>query len=263
MVESLLSAPAESSTIRDASAYRVSAMKRLTPSIVEVWLRPRGEPIRFLPGEYVLLEDTAGEVPPRSYSLANAPRSDGRVSLLVTRVADGATSRWVHDRLRTGDEVILTGPYGTFVTDPTALAPALFLAAGSGLAPIRAMLEASLTDATQRSLSLIFSARAETDVIDGGRFRGWENQHPGFRFVRTLTRGAGPPPHGRIPTLLGDLYPDLSRHDVFIAGAPGFVADCASAAEMLGASRARIHTEVFFADPEPWTRAPPEAKRQR
>lgn len=246
----------------DASVYRVSAIERVTPSIVEVWLCPRGEPIGFLPGEYVLLEDLAGEVPPRSYSLANAPRSDGWVSLLVTRVDGGATSRWVHERLHTGDEVILTGPYGTFLASPTALAPALFLAAGSGLAPIRAMLEDSLAAGTPQSLSLIFSARTETDVIDGSRFRGWEAQHPGFRFVRTLTRGSGPPPHGRIPALLGDLYPDLSRHDVFIAGSPGFVRDCAIAVETLGAHRARIHTEVFFADPEPWTLQPPELGEQ-
>lgn len=251
-------AAAEPVPRRDEAPYRVSAIERLTPSIVEVWLCPLGQPMEFLPGEYVLLEDAAGEVPPRSYSLANAPRRDGQVSLLVTRVAGGATSRWVHDRLRAGDEVILTGPYGTFVSAPAARAPALFLAAGSGLAPIRAILEASLTAATRRSLSLIFSARAETDVIDGGRFRGWEDQHPSFRFVRTLTRGAGPPPRGRIPNLLGDLYPDLCGQDVFIAGSPGFVRDCASAAEALGASRTRVHTEVFFADPEPWTQAPRE-----
>jgi CDP-4-dehydro-6-deoxyglucose reductase, E3 len=50
----------------------------------------------------VLLEDDRHEVPPRSFSIANAPRSDGLISLLVTRVRDGETSLWVHDRLRVG-----------------------------------------------------------------------------------------------------------------------------------------------------------------
>jgi len=105
----------------------------VTPTIVEVWLRPLGEPMGFLPGEYVLLEDSDRRVAPRSYSIANAPRPNGEISLLVTRVAEGATSSWVHDRLRTGDEVILTGPYGTFVADPSRTSPCLYLAAAVSL----------------------------------------------------------------------------------------------------------------------------------
>ena len=72
----------------------------------------------YRPGEYVLLEDSMRQIPPRSYSIANAPRPDGLISLLITRVAAGTTSVWVHDQLRRGDEVTVTGPYGTFVADP-------------------------------------------------------------------------------------------------------------------------------------------------
>ena len=53
----------------------------------------------------MLLEDRERRVPPRSFSIANAPRPDGLISLLVTRVPDGETSTWVHERLRVGEEV--------------------------------------------------------------------------------------------------------------------------------------------------------------
>ena len=216
--------------------------------------------LEYLPGEYVLLEDDDHRVPPRSYSIADASRPNGMISLLVTRVPGGAASAWDHERLRVGDIVRLSGPYGTLVDDPTAAAPALLLAAGSGLAPIRALLEAALITGRRRELTLIFSVRSEADVIDGERFAAWQATHAGFRFIRTLTRGTGPPPHGRIPALLSSLFPDLSDHDVFIVGAPGFVRACAAAADALGASRASISTQVFFAEPQPWTGAVPQAE---
>ena len=240
--------------------YEVTAIARRTSTIVELWLRPLGGALAYLPGEYVLVEDAGHKVPPRSNTVANAPRPDGLISLMVTRVADGETSTWVHERLHSGDQVSISGPYGTFVDDPTSTAPALFLAAGSGLAPIRALLEAALSANARPSLTLVFSARTEADVIDRDGFAAWLAQYPQFRFTRTLTRGAGPPPHGRIPAVLSSLYRDLGGHDVFVAGAPGFVLACAAAADALGAARARVHTEVFFVEPQPWSGAAPQAE---
>jgi ferredoxin-NADP reductase len=89
---------------RDEAPYRVIAIEDRTPVIVEVWLRPMVEPMEYRPGEYVLLEDARRQIPPRSYSIANAPRPDG-----------------------------------TFVADSASAAPCLYLAAGSGLAPIRTL----------------------------------------------------------------------------------------------------------------------------
>jgi len=208
-----------------------------------------------------VLEDACGDIPPRSYSIANAPRADGAISLLVTRVPGGQTSVWLHDRARVGDEVIVSGPYGSFVDDPAASAPALFLAAGSGLAPVQALVEGALSAGARRSLTLIFSARTERDVLDRKRFDDWQASDSRFRFLRTLTRGAGPPPRGRIPALLHGLCGDLSEHDVFIAGAPGFVLACAAAAEAQGAWRGRVHTEVFYTEPQPWSGGPPSPPR--
>ena len=225
--------------------YRVVDVVRSTPTILELWLRPLGHALEYLPGEYVLLEDRRGEVPQRSYSLANAPRDDGLISLLVTRVPSGRTSGWLHAHARAGEEVLLSGPYGTFVDDPRSTAHCLLLAAGSGLAPIRALGEAALASGRRRSVTVVFSARTEADVLDRDRFAQWEARHPRFRFIRTLTGKAGAPPHGRIPALLPTMFGDLSDHDVFIAGASGFVCACASAAEACGACRARIHTEAF------------------
>ena len=232
--------------------HRVANVRAVTPAIAELWLEPLGEPLEYRPGQYVLLEDAEGAIAPRSFSVANARRADGRLSLLVTRMPGGQASEWVHGGLSAGDPVLVSGPYGTFVDDGGS-APAWYLAGGSGLAPVRALLEAA---PPRRALTLVFSARTEADVIDAGAWAARQAREPRFRFVRTLTRGAGPPPHGRIPALLADLAGDLRDADVFIAGASGFVTACAAAAQGLGAARARIRTEVFYGEPEPWTGKP-------
>ena len=229
--------------------YRVVDFEPCTATIAQLCLRPPAPILRYRAGQYVVLEDRDHAIPPRSYSIANAPRADGTISMFVTRVPGGHTSNWIHDDLHVGDDVRLSGPYGTFVDEPDSSAPALFLAAGSGLAPIRSLIEAALAARDDRPLTLVFSARTEADVIDRERFARWQTRHPNFRFLRTLTRDVGDPPHGRIPALLPALYDRLDDHDVFIAGAPGFVADCAAAAEALGAPPHHVHTEAFFAEP--------------
>jgi CDP-4-dehydro-6-deoxyglucose reductase, E3 len=233
---------------RVEAPFRAAEIRQRTPTIVELALQPLAEAMQYLPGEYRLLEDDRQRVPQRSYSIANAPRADGSISLLVTRVPGGQASHWIHERLRPGDEVIATGPYGTFVADPASCAPCLYLAGGSGLAPMRALLQASLASGSARSLTLIFSARTEADVLDGDVFARWQAEHAGFRFIRTLTRGVGAEPHGHIPDVLAKFCPDLSGHEVFIAGAPGLVRSSAIAADVLGAPRAHVHTEPFFTE---------------
>jgi CDP-4-dehydro-6-deoxyglucose reductase, E3 len=117
------SAPPAAQPLSFADPYEVVVIERRTATIVEVWLRSAGDDPEYLPGEYVLLEETDHDVPPRSCSMANAPRPDGLIWLLVARVPGGRTSTWVHPCLRVGDEVKISGPYGTFVDDPASAAP--------------------------------------------------------------------------------------------------------------------------------------------
>ncbi len=90
-------------------AFRASAAGAPSTSCCAAWpaitftellLRPAGAPLRYQPGQYVLLGDPGAELVVRSCSIANAPRRDGLISLLVTRVPGGQVSTWIHDVLR-------------------------------------------------------------------------------------------------------------------------------------------------------------------
>lgn len=226
-----------------------------TPSIAEFRLRPRGDALRYWPGQYVQLSRPGGGgagsngSAKRCYSIANAPRPDGEVTLLVTRVEGGATSGWLHDDVRAGDTVMLDGPFGTFLGDPATETPVVCLASGSGLAPILALADAALRRGFPHPVTLVFSARSEADVLDPGLFAWWSAVHPNFRAIVTYTGDAPPDGErtGRVPAILGELFESLAETSVFIAGNPDFVDETEAAARALGAADPLVHTEGFTA----------------
>lgn len=153
--------------------------------------------------------------------------------------------------------MLLSGPYGTFVPDPDRSGPVLLLAAGSGLAPARALTETLLEERPDRSVTLFFSARTIADTIDHARLLDLAGTSRDFGYLLTLTRVPDSPEQPHIPELLAGALGGLTGWEVFAAGPPGFVTACAAAAQALGAEPAAVHTEEFFADPQPWTGKPP------
>ena len=236
---------------REGMAFMLVERIPRTARILELRLRPLGAAMRYWPGQYVLLSDWDETRTPRAYSIANAPRIDGEISLQVSRVMDGDTSCWIHDRLQIGERVRVSGPYGSFIGDPSAETPVLCLAAGSGLAPIMALAEAALGRGYRQPVTLLFSARRPEDVYDQGRLALWQAKYRNFRFVHTLTGAAEQDRGRRIPALLPEMFPDLSEYSVFVAGSPDFVEDCVAAVRSLGAREELIHGEGFHRQQTP------------
>ncbi|MBV2181428.1 2Fe-2S iron-sulfur cluster-binding protein [Castellaniella sp. MT123] len=233
---------------REGALFVLIDRRELTPRTLEIRLRPVGKPIRYWPGQYVTLGDERAGVPRRAYSIANAPRHDGEITLQVARADDGVTSAWIHDTLKLGDSIKINGAYGTFIGDPSADTPVLCLAAGTGLAPILDLAEAALQRGYRKRVDMIFSARAWEDVYGGGLMSWWRTKHRNFDYKITLTREQREGClQGRINTILPGLYPDLSAHSVFIAGSPEFVDSCVATVKSLGARDEFIHKEGFFA----------------
>ncbi|MCG8426705.1 MAG: FAD-binding oxidoreductase, partial [Chromatiales bacterium] len=222
-----------------------------TPRIVELRLRPLGKVLRYWPGQYVIVGSEQDGATPRAYSIANSPRADGEISLQIAHVEDGQTSSWIHAKVQVGDTIRLSGPYGTFIGDPSAETPVLCLAAGTGLAPIMALAEAALSRGFKFPVTLLFSARTSNDAYDAGRLTLWQAKYRNFKFLKTLTREEGAELQGRIPDILPERFSDLSEYSVFVAGSPEFVDACVEVVKKLGAKEHLIHTEGFFEQQSP------------
>ncbi len=232
---------------RENALYVVVDKRPLAERVIELRLRPVGLAIRFWPGQYVTVGDASKHIRARAYSISNAPRPDGELVLQIARAEAGHTSAWLHDTLATGDTIKISGAYGTFIGDPSVDTPVLCLAAGTGLAPITALAEAALRRGFRKPVTLIFSARTVADVYGQGLLAWWRTKHRNFDYKITLTRATATGYlQGRIQNVLPTLFPDLSRHTVFIAGSTDFVDACVQTVKTLGAQNSLIHSEGFF-----------------
>lgn len=139
---------------------RIVSIERLAPDIVKVVLRtPPASPLRFLPGQYV---DVLAEGVRRSYSLANAPRADNQLELIVKRYPGGVLSTYWFEHAKVNDLVRVEGPFGTFFLRDEGPANLLFLATGTGIAPVKALLEELASDPAR-------AIRHRIDVFWGNR----------------------------------------------------------------------------------------------
>lgn len=145
---------------------RISSIEEIAENVLAVSLRlPPKLQFDFLPGQYVQLRKGAGAV--RSYSLANAPREDRQLDLIIGRVPGGEMSRYWFEEAQPNDLLTLCGPRGTFVLEGTAGQDVLMVATGTGIAPVRALLEQILgQDAAERpaKISLVWGVRKAADL---------------------------------------------------------------------------------------------------
>jgi NAD(P)H-flavin reductase/ferredoxin len=152
-----------------ARSGRIAGLRRLTHDIALLEFAA-DEPIAYRAGQYFEFALPAAVAPAgssevRAYSFASAPPAapTRNVAFHVRLVPGGAFTRWLHDRAQVGDVLSGRGPFGDLALHD-APAPILAIAGGSGLAPVKALLEAGLTEGAQRDVHFFFGARQQRDL---------------------------------------------------------------------------------------------------
>lgn len=147
-------------TVRTFPA-RIVSIERLASDIIRVILRtPPASRLGFLPGQYI---DVIANGVRRSYSLANAPRDDALLELIVKRYPGGQLSEYWFESAKANDLLRIEGPFGTFFLRDDGPTHILFLATGTGIAPVKALLEELAADpmrAARHKLSIFWGNRA-------------------------------------------------------------------------------------------------------
>jgi len=145
----------------------------------------------FTPGQFVSIKQRKpdGKEHTRAYSIASAPRGDGRFDVCLNRVDDGFLSNWLCD-LEVGDTVEMHGPHGMFtLREPRN--DSVFIATGTGIAPIRGMVH-WLFQKPERHEGheywLVFGTRHEENIYYRDEFELIAREHSNFHYVPTLSR---------------------------------------------------------------------------
>jgi CDP-4-dehydro-6-deoxyglucose reductase len=223
---------------------RINSIDKLAPDVVRVLLRlPLTAEFSFIPGQYI---DVIGPASVRrSYSLANSSFADKQLELHIRAVDGGAMSQYWFRQAKANDLLRLNGPLGTFFLRNMAGLDLVFLATGTGIAPVKAMLESMHdlpAEMKARSVTVLWGGRTRQDLyFDAAGIPG------GFNLVPVLSRsdsrwtGA----RGHVQHALLSLLPDLSQAAVYACGSDVMIRDAQTTLTAAGLPSNRFYSDAF------------------
>ena len=224
----------------------VRSIDDVTHDIRRIRLRIRsGGPFAFSAGQFASV--TFEGVAPRDYSMANRP-VDPNLEFHIRTVAGGAASAYVRDRLAVGAMVRVEGPSGASHLREGHKGPILAVAGGSGLAPIKSIVETALAKRMAQPISLYFGVREERDLYLEPLFRALERKYENFSFIPVLSS-----PDGTTERRTGFVHEavtadtaDFDGVKIYTAGPPVMVEALTAAAVARGLRREDLHADPFY-----------------
>jgi CDP-4-dehydro-6-deoxyglucose reductase len=223
----------------------IRGLRLLAPDVLHMMIDvPECGRDAFLPGQYlnVILEDGAT----RSFSMASAPNDEG-LDFYLRRFESGRFTGEVAGRLSPGDALEVEMPLGSFLYHPEDDRPILMVATGTGIAPIKAIVESLLEDPGRPPIDLYWGIRTEEDIFVGRVFEEWEKRSDAFRFVPVLSRPGSDwvGRRGYVQDAVVEDIQDLSEHSVYLCGGPAMIVDAKKKFLACGASSSNLYVEGF------------------
>jgi NAD(P)H-flavin reductase/hemoglobin-like flavoprotein len=219
-----------------------------SPTLAVLTLRPE-EPFPYQAGQYVSIQSAHWHRVWRPFSVANAPRADGLLTFHVRAVPGGWVSSALVHHTRLGDRVNLGPPQGSMTLAAGSGGAMFCVAGGSGLAPLKALIEQAIADSRpdrRRRIRLIVGARRESELYDLPDLWRLESYYP---WLRISTAVSCDPDYTGVKGILPDIIArQLPQEDdeVYISGPSPMVARCIQVLRSTGRSNWRVHTDPTY-----------------
>jgi CDP-4-dehydro-6-deoxyglucose reductase len=222
---------------------RINSLLHFTDDVIEVSLRtPPASHLNYLPGQYINVIGKDGLR--RSYSIANAPRDDGKLTLQIRKVPNGHMSHYWFDEAKANDLLRLEGPLGTFCLRANSASQLVMLSTGTGIAPIRAMLEqlaANPNAQSYRQIHVYWGGRTDKDLY-------WVPDYPALplRFIPVLSRSPNSAAtQGYVQDAVLTDGIDLQDAVVYACGSESMIASAQSKLVAAGLNSKNFHSDAF------------------
>jgi len=223
---------------------RIHSLELVSDDVLKVTLRlPPNSGFSYRPGQYIDVIGHGGLR--RSYSIANAPAKGAHLELHIRRVPGGAMSDYWFALAKPNDLLRMNGPLGTFFLRDAAGLDLVFLSTGTGIAPVKAMLEGlaeMAPDISPRSASVYWGGRTPQDIYWNPGALGFEH-----RFIPVLSRAnaewAGARGHVQ-NALLAD-NPALGQVSVYACGSDAMIHSASEVLTAAGLPARRFHSDAF------------------
>jgi CDP-4-dehydro-6-deoxyglucose reductase len=207
-------------------ALKVTERELLAPDVMRLKLAPpHGRAFAYLAGQYVDVLLPGGRR--RAFSIANAPHLGPAIELHIRQVAGGDFTHRVFTELAVGDLLRVEGPLGTFVPREHSERPLLFVAGGTGFAPVKALIEHFLQLGTLRPMTLYWGARAPEELYLRDLPERWAATHRSLHFMPVISDaervGSSGLRVGFVHEAVLDDHAELSGFDVYMSGPPALI----------------------------------------
>lgn len=231
----------------DAPAWwtaEVTGHELRTPGIAVLTVQP-SEPFRYRPGQHLTVQTPRWPRVWRRYSVANAPRADGSVTLHVRAVGGGLVSNTLVHHTEPGDILLLGRAEGVMTADTESgrRRPVLCLAGGTGLAPLKAIAEALAGSGEPPEVVLYTGARSASELYDLPALRQMEMDSPWLEVIPVTSQEmAEGTRHGTIPALARKAR--WQDRDVYISGPDAMIVKTLEVLRDEGAPAGLLHYDL-------------------
>ncbi len=205
----------------------------------------------FVPGQFVMLSlpglvDSTGRKITKAYSIASSPGDREILELCIVNYPNGVLSTPLF-RLKVGDEAIVTGPYGVFKLKMPVQKGTIFIAGGTGIAPLISMLRLLYSEGYKEKLWLFYSISEQKLFMFKDELLGYVKSNNLKLIVSTSNSGSSLEfEKGRVTDTFPKFAADISKEAQFyICGPPLMVTDTVKMLDQLGFRKENIHKEQW------------------
>lgn len=226
---------------------RVNSLRLLADDVMEMTLKlPASEQLSFYAGQYIefIMRDRSR----RAFSIANSPSNNEYLELHLRKVPNGVFTGHVFDSMKEKAMVRIEGPFGNFYLRDTNR-PLIFVAGGTGFAPIKSILEKLIESGDTRPVELYWGARGKADLYRNDLAEKWAFQYEHINYIPVLSEAKDEDNWsgrtGFVHEVVNSDIDNLSTYDVYMAGPPIMINSAKEAFSQQGLPVDQLYSDSF------------------
>ena len=226
----------------------VKAKQQFTEDVIELEFET-SQPFHYQAGQFITFK-IADKMPPcfRAYSISVAPKNGNNTFATCLKVMPGGRgSNWLNS-LNIGDKIDFLGPSGKLVFQTSPEKSVLLISTGTGITPMKAIIEDQLNKGNKQKMHLIFGLRYVKDVFYKEHFENLAKKYPNFTVQYTLSRPENDlwnGSKGRVTEILNNTTLDPQNTEVYMCGLKDMILEVTDLLKSKGFDEKTIHDEKY------------------
>ncbi|MCM5704136.1 NAD(P)H-flavin reductase [Larsenimonas salina] len=224
---------------------QVEAVETLSEVVYRVFLKGESAAVAHAPGQYLELEQEGDWLP---FSIANHHQGDGELELHIQYAPENPRSKRLFERLFAHEAFQVRLPSGESVLDLDDDRPLMLIAAGTGFAQMKAIIEAALAHHPDRPVHLWWAGKTREDLYLESLPRRWSTEYPNVTFTPVIEAPSETDFDGMIERVDRALHARVTstrEASIFISGSPGMVYAVVDTLDAIEPLTERVFSDVF------------------